>query len=45
MTPFRALHLKVPDSPHEGKEMAQEILATQKGMLKVMMFAPYFPIP
>ena len=45
MTPFRALHLEVPDSPHEGKEMAQDILATQKGILKVMMFEPYIPIP
>jgi len=39
MTPFRALHLEVPPSPQKGKEMALEILAKQKGILGVTMFA------
>lgn len=39
MTPFRALHLEVPPSPQKGKEMALEILAKQKGILVVTMFA------
>jgi hypothetical protein len=40
MTPFQALHLEVPGSPDEGKEMAQEILATQKDILMVTVFVP-----
>jgi hypothetical protein len=44
MTPFRALQLEVPASQHEGKEMALEILAKQKGILMVTMFTPYFAI-
>ncbi len=44
MTPFRALHLEVPASQQEGKEMALEILAKQKGILMVTMFTPYFAI-
>jgi len=39
MTPFRVLHLEVPLSPQKGKEMAVEILAKQKGILMVTMFA------
>jgi hypothetical protein len=44
VTPFRALHLKVPDLRHEGMEMALEILMKQKEILLVM-FAPYSPTP
>ena len=31
--------------PSWQEEMAREILSTQKGILVVTMFAPYFPIP
>lgn len=44
MAPFRGLDLEVPNSNHEAKEMALEILMEQKRMLIVMMFAPYFSI-
>lgn len=39
MTPFRALHLKVPASRDEAKEMALEILFKQKEILSVIMSA------
>jgi hypothetical protein len=39
MTPFRALHLEVPASRDEAKEMALEILLKQKEILSVIMFA------
>ena len=36
-TPFRALHLEVPTSHVEAKEMALEILGKQKGILMVIV--------
>lgn len=45
MTSFRALHLDVPASRHEAKEMALEILMKQKDILLVTIFAPSFPVP
>jgi hypothetical protein len=36
-TPFRALHLEVPTSHGEAKEMAMVILSKQKGILKVIV--------
>jgi len=39
MAPFRVLHLEIPPSPQKGKEMALEILAKQKGILMVTVFA------
>lgn len=39
MTPFRVLQLEIPPSPQKGKEMAVEILAKQKGILMVTVFA------